>query len=312
MKNLLLKLLASSLVVACIAPSASALEPHLKFRSFANTNSRALWNIHKVLVGKKGKGPEVPGPTGLVKLLKASDKAFKYMGPACTKEFAGLKDSTGDREPYKKKGVACRYATKYKEIIAGVADTSLKQLVADDVKKVDRILGKLAKGKEVYQSDLDLLADPESLVKKRSKAIAKLYQALGKPAPGDLFGPVREAAKKGAAGLAAAGKAKNFPAEAKHKNKSAAKAFKSFLKGEGFKMVKAKMTFPDWKIFRRGGIPNYKSRAGVALVKMKGEAHCRVYRMVANADYKGGGKYQKPQAKYGYSKDKYIVSSCKK
>lgn len=249
---------------------------------------------------------------GAVEKFYEKSEALQSLAKDCDGKYASLKDSLSTVRRWKwTKGEVCATAKEWKVHMKTFAQKSVKKH-NDYILEIDKKSNKkMLKDGMTHDGHI---ADLKGIGKRAEKdrgSFSAIFKKLGATLPASTFNSWVE---EGAHGLkifaAAKKKRRKLPVG---KKSSVSSALKKAIKGSGFKFVKYGLRSSQADIEKNGlGIPLYKRWVADVLLKKKGENYCRVYTFGVTADYKGGGRYQRPATTFTPDKSAdYRVGSCR-
>jgi hypothetical protein len=143
-----------------------------------------------------------------------------------------------------------------------------------------------------------LVADPSAKIAELRARVAPLYAKLGTYVPADLFGGFTTLKSELAAALDAS-VSKVSIRDAEGRDARAEQETRAIFKGvhvnkKAAQVVAVRAASRDWTVFshQSSGIPLYRTKVVLALVKVPGDRFCRLYPTEVRQGYTGGGTWQ--------------------
>ena len=264
---------------------------------------------------KTGKklGADSTSPDRLKKYVESLN-ALEPLATACKGDYAAViadkslsRWAVADRTPKPKD--ACALVAERTKLFKAWIPSAVEIYVDIKQRAYQKEVDEMTKHGWASSSSLERLA-PVAMKKHAGEKLAAYNETAstyGVSIPASSFSSWNETAAKWPTAIKTAGKVKR--PRSKASNGKVKGAFKKNMKTYGLKMLKLGLHSAQGSIVKRGAMPLRKSWKGELLAKKKGESFCRLYRVGAAGEYKGGGRYQAPKA--SNLNGRFQVSACK-
>lgn len=238
--------------------------------------------------------------------------AVKSLDELCKAKNLAAVPAESFKGQYLDPAVGCRLAASHRDLAAKYFELQVRGNVARKVQSIERAIERAKTGDVIDVAEyLDMLKPAPGIDALRSDLNAA-GKGFGFAADAASFEPASAAAAGYPAALAEAAKTSRWSAQAKFPDVGITAALAGDFTGKPDSGPKGKVlraaSFTDWMIDKDYlNRPASRTRNVLVIVKIDGEAHCRIYERTLEEKFTNGA-WGRPYGPGGYS---FRVSSCK-
>lgn len=253
----------------------------------------------------------VQTPNAVARVLAGIAKV-KSLDELCKAKSLATVPAFGGKGTYRDPAVGCRLAASHRDLAAKYFERQVRQAVAGRLKSFESTINKAKSGDSIDVAKHLDLQKPARAVDELRAAFEKAAADFGFAVEAAWLEPLTAGAVSYAAALAEGAKTSRWDAKATLQDAQITAALAGDHSGAPDGLEKGKVlraaAFADWSVEKDyRNKPVSRSRSVLALVKIDGEAHCRVYMPTFEAQFKNGA-WGRPYAKGGAT---FQVSACK-
>lgn len=217
------------------------------------------------------------------------------------------------RGEYDEPKVMCGVVLKRKTYIRTFVLSIIKSKEAYKMARFQKYKKRLKTSYQLTEKAQRELGNSDETIATMRKGYAPFYDEIGEKMPSDAFSGITKGAKGYRSLLRRAARRNRFPRLARFRSGACARAFRKSGGRAGFRLVRYGMKYGYWSIRKnRFGRPTGRTRKGWAMLRKRGERHCRIYYLTVYAHYTGGGRFGHGFVPLEHFRKKaYTVSRCR-